>query len=142
MSAYKEDFHAWCFDQANLVREKKTDDLDTENLAEEIESLGKSEESELENRLAILISHLLKWKYQPERRSKSWIFTIREQRKKVIRHLKRNPSLKYKEDEAFESSYSDAVMRTEKETRLDIDVFPERMPFNQQDVLKEDWLPE
>jgi hypothetical protein len=141
-SLYRKDFHSWCFNQANMIREKLFDELDIENLAEEVESVGRSEESELENRLAILISHLLKWKYQPDRQSKSWAFTVREQRKKVMRLLKKNPSLKSKEDEAFESAYSDAVMRTEKVTKLDIDIFPEKMPFSQDDVLKEGWLPE
>lgn len=139
---YRKDFHAWCFNQANLIREKKFDELDIENLIEEVEDVGKSLESELENRLAILISHLLKWKFQPERRSKSWEFTIREQRKRVMRLLIKNPSLKSKEDEAFEYSYSDAVIRAEKETKLDIDIFSDQMPFNQEDVLKEGWLPE
>lgn len=140
-SLYRKDFHAWCFDQANLIKEKKFDELDIENLVEEVEDVGKSLENELENRLAVLISHLLKWKYQPERRSKSWTFTIREQRKKVVRLLMKNPSLKSKEEEAFENSYSDAVMRAEKETKLDIDVFPEKMPFTQEEVMMEGWLP-
>jgi hypothetical protein len=142
MSAHKEDFHAWCFDQANLIRENKIEDLDLENIAEEIESLGKSEESELQNRLSLLISHLLKWKYQPERRSKSWMFTIKEQRKKIKKHLFKHPSLNRNLNESFDDSYSDAVMRAEKETKLDIDIFPETMPFSQEDVLKDGWLAE
>jgi len=141
-SLYRKDFHAWCFDQAKLIREKKFDDLDVENLAEEVESVGKSEESELESRLSLLISHLLKWKYQPERRCKSWIFTIKEQRRRVKKHLIKHPSLKHGLDGAFEDSYSDAVMRAEKETKLDIDTFPEQMPFTQEEVMMDGWMPE
>ncbi len=91
---YKQDFYAWTQRQAELLRAGQLGELDIENLIEEIESLGRQERQELRNRLGVLLGHLLKWHYQPEARSKSWVYTIREQRQEIQRHLKENPSLK------------------------------------------------
>jgi hypothetical protein len=80
---YETDFYAWTFEQSKLLKEGNFKHLDIINLVEEIESLGKQQRQELENRLAILLGHLLKWDYQPDGRSKSWKAPIREQRRAV-----------------------------------------------------------
>lgn len=91
---YETDFYAWTQQQAAYLRQGKFELLDLENLSEEIESLGRQEKRELRSHLEVLLAHLLKGHYQPEQRSKSWIYTIREQRRRIERHLKENPSLK------------------------------------------------
>ncbi|WP_143171095.1 DUF29 domain-containing protein [[Phormidium ambiguum] IAM M-71] len=98
---YETDFYAWTQKQAELLRQRDLNNLDIENLIQEIESLGKQEKRELVNRLGVLIGHLLKWEYQPNKRSKSWLKTIREQRRKITDLLQENPSLKPYLDEAI-----------------------------------------
>ena len=80
---YETDFYAWTQQQAKLLKTKTWGELDTANLIEEIESLGRKERQELRNRLGILLGHLLKWQYQPHHRSNSWLATIREQRRRL-----------------------------------------------------------
>ena len=91
---YDTDIVAWATEQAGLLRSRQWSALDLENIAEEIEDVGKSEIRELESRAAVLIGHLLKWKFQPEKRSKSWMDTIEVQRLRVEGRLRRTPSLR------------------------------------------------
>ena len=93
---YATDFYAWCLTTAQLVREGQWDAIDPKALAEELESLGKSQKRELESRLEGLVMHLLKWEHQPGRRQEghSWYDTIREHRSQIARLLRDNPSLK------------------------------------------------
>jgi hypothetical protein len=93
---YAQDFFAWCQSTAAAIRAGTWDAIDPEALAEEVESLGKSEKRELESRLEVLVMHLLKWEYQPERRREghSWFDTIVEQRSALARLLRDNPSLR------------------------------------------------
>ena len=91
---YDTDIAAWASEQAHLLRSRQWSSLDLDNIAEEIEDVGNSERHELESRVAVLVGHLLKWKFQPEKRSKSWIDTIAVQRLRVEARLRRPPSLK------------------------------------------------
>jgi len=93
---YTTDFHAWCLVTAELVRTGQWDAIDPEALAEELESLGKSQQHELERRLEGLVMHLLKWEHQPLRRQEghSWYDTIRDHRHEIARLLRDYPSLK------------------------------------------------
>ena len=93
-SLYEQDFYGWTKKQTQLLREQKWHHLDLNNLIEEIESLGRQERQQLRNRLSILMAHLLKWEYQPTKRSRSGLATIRVQRRDILRLLKDNPSLK------------------------------------------------
>jgi len=93
---YETDIVAWANEQAQLVRAGQFELLDLEHIAEEIEDVGKSEQRELASRMTLLIAHLLKWQFQPERRGRSWQLTIRNQRKAIQLHLKQVPSLKSK----------------------------------------------
>ena len=94
LTPYEADYARWCAEQGALLREGRLSDLDRENLAEEIESLGRSDKREIENRLMVLLLHLLKWKYQPGEQSGSWKGSIREQRKQLSRILFESPSLR------------------------------------------------
>jgi hypothetical protein len=109
-STYDSDFYAWANTQAALLRSGRIDQADIEHIAEEIESMGKSELRELENRLARLFTHLLKWQFQPNRRSRSWTLTIKEQRRRLHRHLAQNPSLKATLEQAVLDAYGDAIL--------------------------------
>ena len=80
---YETDFYTWTVEQAQFLRDGAWDSLDIQNLAEEIETLGKQDRRELRNGLRVLIGHLLKWEYQPGKRSRSWSNTIYEQRYQI-----------------------------------------------------------
>ncbi|MCA6517994.1 MAG: DUF29 domain-containing protein, partial [Pseudanabaena sp. M110S1SP2A07QC] len=116
---YESDFYNWTVEQVKRLRLGKLDGLDLENLAEEIESLGNQKKSELENRLAVLLGHLLKWDLQPNLRGKSWRSTIREQRREIKKLIRKNPSLKSYLDEAMTDGYESALDLVVRETPFD-----------------------
>ncbi len=107
---YDTDFYAWANTQAELLRAGKLHQADIEHIAEEIESMGKGELRQLENRLAVLFAHLLKWRFQPTHRGRSWELTVKEQRRRLRRHLAQNPSLNSKLPQAWEDAYGDAIL--------------------------------
>jgi hypothetical protein len=121
---YEQDAYAWALEQAGLLRAGKLDKLDLEHLAEEIESMGKSERRALISQLARLLMHLLKWDHQPERRSRSWRLTIQDAQTKVHRMLKDNPSLKASLPELMNEAYDDARRAAAIETDREPQEFP------------------
>jgi hypothetical protein len=140
---YNQDFYAWTQRQAELLRAGRLDELDIDNLVEEIESLGRQERQELCNRLGVLLGHLLKWRYQPEARSKSWAATILEQRRRIQRHLKENPSLKPYLPEAIDIGYEDGLDLVNRETPLNPNQLPQSCPFSDFEIFEEPvvWQP-
>ena len=134
---YDQDFYAWTQQQVELLKTGQWKQVDIENLIEEIESLGKQQRQELRNRLGVLLGHLLKWRYQPEGRSKSWRATIREQRQKIQRHLKENPSLKPYLPEAIEIGYQDGLNLLDRETPIDPKQLPQVCPFSEFEIFDE-----
>jgi len=141
-SLYDTDFYGWTQSQAQALREGKLQHLDIENLIEEIESMGKSEQRELESRLKVLLMHLLKWCFQPERRSVSWELTIKDQRNQIGRHLRKNPSLQSKIEEAQIDAYEDAVFAAANKTQLHIKAFPPLCPWTFEEIMAADFWPE
>lgn len=141
-SLYDKDFYAWTQEQAKLVRNKSFDKLDVVNLYEEIESMGASELRELESRLEVLLTHLLKWKYQPTHQGISWELTIKEQRVRIARRLKKMPSLYSRFDEVFEEAYESAIYEAAKETKLKLEYFPDMCEWSSEQVLNKDFFPE
>lgn len=139
---YNSDFYSWTKTQAQLLKEEKWETLDKLNLIEEIETLGRQERRELTNRLAFLLGHLLKWQYQPENRSNSWLATIREQRTQINRILADSPSLKSYLEEAFSLSYQDGINLAVKETNLPYETFPENCHYEITQILEPEFLPE
>ncbi len=133
---YDQDFFAWSQHQAELLRSGRWGELDIENLAEELESLGRQECQELRNRLGVLLGHLLKWHYQPEARTKSWAATIQEQRRRIQRHLKENPSLKSYLTEAIAIGYEDGLDLVNRETPLNPNQLPQTCPFSEADIFE------
>ena len=126
---YEHDFYSWLMEQARFVREGRWSAIDRDNLAEEIESLGREQFSKLESALRVLLLHLLKWDHQPERRSRSWELSIKEQRIAVQDVLDDNPGLRPRIPEALARGYRRARIEAAKETGLDEHVFPETCPY-------------
>jgi hypothetical protein len=142
MSRYEHDVIAWAEEQAALLRTGRFEQLDIEHLADEIEDVGKSEQRELASRMSLLLAHLLQWQYQPERRGASWRTTIRVQRSALAAHLASVPSLKRMLADAgwWTRIWGDAVTKAIDETGLDC--FPEDCPWQIENILAQDWLPE
>jgi hypothetical protein len=139
---YDQDFYAWSNQQVALLRAGKLQQADIEHIAEEIESMGKTEKRELISRLAILLLHLLKWKFQPAKRGASWEASIRVQRHRLVDHLDDNPSLKPLLPQAIKAAYRDAVLETVAETGLPGSTFPEVCPWSFEKVLDAGFWPE
>ena len=141
ISEYHSDFYAWLIHNASLMRQGKFAEIDVENIAEELEAMGRSEKRELVNRLAVLLAHLLKWAYQPQKRTNSRRYTIREQRKKLLQLLKDSPSLKHDLDITMSDAYETAILKAARETRLDESHFPKECPFSLQEILSNEFYP-
>ena len=137
---YEQDYYQWLTQTAKLLKEKKFTQLDLENLIEEIESLGKSEKRAIESNLIVVILHLLKWRYQPQKRSNSWKSSIREHRRRIQRLLTDSPSLKNYLAEIFATCYLAAKKQASDETGLSVVAFPEECPFSLTESLNEDFL--
>src|SRR5271165_2738662 len=105
---YDRDFYAWTAEQAGLLRAGDVSGADIAHIAEELESMGRSEKRELVSRLTVLLQHLLKWQFQPGRHSTSWRLSIENTRLQLEDHLNDNPSLKSQLVEAMRSAYSRA----------------------------------
>jgi hypothetical protein len=90
---YDTDFHEWAETQAGLLRNRSANALDWDNLVEEIEALARSDRREIRNRLAVICQHLLKWEYQPERRSSGWRGSVREARRQITGLIEESPTL-------------------------------------------------
>ena len=139
---YERDFYQWTQENARLLREGRLSEIDVENLIEELEGMGKSEKRQFVNRLAVLLAHLLKWQYQPKIRSKSWRYTIKEQRKRVTKILRDSPSLKHDLDDHVKEAYEDAILIILKETPLDESDIPASCPYTFEQVMDDDFWPE
>lgn len=142
MNVYERDFYAWTQEQANLLREHQFAKLDIDNLIEELESMGRSERRQLTSRLEVLLVHLLKWQYQPERQSRSWELSILEQRRRIAKLLRASPSLHPDLPELLAEAYDDARFSAMRETGLPQSAFPAACPYPLERVLEAEWLPE
>ena len=137
---YEEDFVAWLEDQARRARRGETDNLDLENIAEELEGLARSDH-EIASPMTVLLMHLLKCRFQPKRRSRSWLGTIIEQRQQIARLIAYGPSLRAFPASILDECYTDARRRAVVDTGLTLATFPEHCPFAIEEVLDPEWLP-
>jgi hypothetical protein len=128
-SDYERDFYSWALEQARLVREGRWTAIDQENVAEEIESLGREQFAKLRSALRIILIHMLKWDHQPARRSRSWATSISNQRSELFFLLEDSPSLRNRLEEATASAYRRARMQALQETGLTPKRFPESCPY-------------
>ena len=138
---YTTDFYGWTQQQINLLKTQQWEELDSVNLIEELETLGRKERQELRNRLAILLGHLLKWQFQAEKRSNSWLSTIKEQRIQIKLLLKDSPSLNPYLPEIFLTAYELGLALAMRETQLGEQLFPEICPYILTETLNADFLP-
>ncbi|NEP17726.1 MAG: DUF29 domain-containing protein [Leptolyngbya sp. SIO4C1] len=141
-AVYLADFNQWIHLTAQLLRERRWQELDIEHLVEEIEDLGKSERRAIASQLTRLLLHLLKWQYQPQRRSDSWLDSITDARTQIALTIQDSPSLKHYPAETLASSYQRGRRQAATQTGLAIDLFPETCPYDLSDILNEAWLPE
>jgi len=139
---YDRDFYAWANEQAALLRAGKLALADIEHIAEEIESMGKTEKRELVSRLTVLMLHLLKWRFQPKGRGSSWEASIRIQRYKLADHLLDNPSLKTVLPGAIDTAYRVAAIAASEETKLPESTFPQRCPWSFDEMTNDDFWPD
>ncbi len=140
---YAQDFYKWTQATATLIRQSKWHEVDVECLAEELESLGRRDRRELGSRLEILTMHLLKWRYEPERRehSHSWYDTILEQRGQIQSLLDDSPSLRPQATTRLARRYARARRRAIGETQLPAPAFPQVCPWSTEQILDDDfWL--
>jgi hypothetical protein len=139
---YDTDFYTWTRQQAQALRAKDLPTLDLDHLAEEIESLGNEQEHAVESHLVIVLTHLLKWVYQPQRRSRGWRTSVRVGRQQIARRVRRNPGLRPHLPTCLTDAYADARTRAMDDTGLSLATFPEACPWDLASVLDEDWWPE
>lgn len=138
---YEDDYHAWMLQQIALLKAGRISDVDIPNLIEELETLAASPKREIENRLVVLLHHLLKWELQPSRRSNSWKASILEQRSRIRREIETSPSLKRYPAKVVGSEYPVARLRASGETGLPLSAFPETCPYSAQQALDHDFWP-
>lgn len=138
---YEQDFFAWVEEQVGALRSGQTHRLDIENLVEEIEDMGRSQRRAVKSAL-IILSHLLKYRYQPDRRSNSWRATIREHRRYVRDELDDSPSLRPYTERILDDCYQDAREAAADESGLPIVTFPAACPFALEQALDRNFLPE
>ena len=139
---YDEDFYAWANEQAALLRAGDLSQADIDHIAQEIESMGRTEKRELASRLKVLIAHLLKWRFQPDKRTKSWEVSIRVQRRELVDHIDDNPSLTPLIDSVLAKAYPDAALVAALETGLSETVFPQICPWTFAQMVDESFWPE
>jgi hypothetical protein len=141
-----EDFHAWLLEQAQALRDQRYDRVDWQNLAEELDSMARAERRELHSRLTILLAHLLKWRYQATRRSRSWQGTITRERIEVADLLSDEPSLQSYLTAAIKKAYRVAQPQAGGEMGLSKDewtaLFPDECPWGFEQFMAEDFWPE
>ncbi len=140
-NTYDRDLTLWAKDTAQLLRERRWDAIDWEHLIDEVEDLGKSERSAIASQMERIMVHLLKWQYQPQRRSDSWLDSINDGRSQIRRKIEDSPSLRSHPEQVLEKEYVRARREAARQTGLEISVFPELCPFIIEQVI-EDWLPD
>lgn len=139
---YDQDYFLWLENMAHALRDRNPELLDWDNLLEEIEALGRSEKKSVKSNLRVLLLHLLKWQYQPTKRSQSWLNSIAEHRQRLEDDFEVSPSLRKYVVEIFAKVYSEARKQAARETNLPLQHFPSDCPFPLEKVLEEDWLPD
>jgi hypothetical protein len=140
--AYSQDFYSWSLQQAQLLRTRQFDQVDWAHVIEELEDLGRSEYRALVSAIEQLTLHLLKWQYQPHRRSLSWRHSINKQRRQIDRLLEDNPGMKPKLGEAMAQGYKYGRKGASQETGLPLESLPDICPYAWAELQNEDYWPD
>lgn len=133
---YENDYYGWLEFSINQVEQ-----LGLLELRDHLEEMSRSERRALESQFARLITHLLKWKYQPDHQTYSWRSSIKNSRYHILRSLKENPSLKSKADELSKESYNDAIHWASRETGIKEEDFPNELEFSLEQLLDNEYFP-
>ena len=139
---YDRDYHLWLLHTAQLISEGKFSEVDAANLIEEIEDMGRSEKRAIESNLVVVLLHLLKYKYQPEKRTNSWKSSIREHRRRLRKAFADSPSLKRYFESVFDECYQEGREQAADETGLPLDTFPQASIFTSEEALNPNYLPQ
>jgi hypothetical protein len=139
---YERDFYGWANEQARLLRERRLTEADLDHIAEEIESMGRSEKRELVSRLTVLLLHLLKWQTQPGYRGASWELSANISRDELAGHLQDNASLKAQLPDALQTAYRRATLYAARETGLAAGVFPGQCPWSFEQAMEPSFWPQ
>ena len=132
---YEDDVYTWLQEQIALLRAGKIADIDADNIAEELSDVGNEIRDKLESAIAVVAQHLLKWDYQTARRSRSWVLSIREHRRRVSLLLERNPGLKGKLRKSLTVGYANGRDRALDETKFADDALPENCPYTLDEMM-------
>ncbi|MEA5533047.1 DUF29 domain-containing protein [Crocosphaera sp. XPORK-15E] len=141
MTNYNSDLTIWAKNTAQLLRERRWDAIDWDHLIEEVEDLGKSERSAIASQMERIMIHLLKWQYQLQRLTDSWLDSINDGRSQIRRKLEDSPSLVNYPRQILEKEYIRARREASRQTRLEISIFPESCPYIIEQVIN-DWFPD
>lgn len=139
---YDRDFYLWVEKTVKQLKEKEFKELDLANLIEEIEDMGKQAKHSLKSNLIIVLMHLLKYQYQPQKKTRSWLLSIYEHRRRINESLQDSPSLKNYYEEVFDQCYQNARKEASIETGLKLNIFPETCTFTLPETLDPEFLPE
>ncbi|MFN6153671.1 MAG: DUF29 domain-containing protein [Dolichospermum sp.] len=139
---YETDFNLWIEQTVNQLKNGQIQDLDIENLIEEVQSMGSNDKREIKSRLIVLIMHLLKYKYQPKKKTKSWTSTIITQRNELELVLENSPSLNPFLKENISECYQKARKNADRETKLPLTTFPLECPFTSEQIIDSDYFPD
>jgi hypothetical protein len=135
VATYQGDYYSWALQQAELLRSGALSGADLENIAEELEDLGRNEFHMLESAYRVLLLHMLKWDFRPQKRSRSWVNSIATQRHRVTDILEDNPSLRSRTDQALQRAFRDARLEASTETGLEVDVFPATLRYTLDEMM-------
>jgi Domain of unknown function DUF29 len=141
-SLYDTDLFLWAQTNVQLLRERRFDDLDVAHIIEEIEDMGKSEKRGVKSHLSVLLSHLLKWEFQPSHRCGSWLGSISNARQSIADLIEESPSLVDLPKEVLLKAYASSRKIASAETGLKLVSFPETCTYTMEQILDEEWLPE
>ena len=139
---YEDDFEQWCYEQAELLRQRRFSEVDLTNVVEELEDMGKNQRCALSSSYRVLVAHLLKWHFQTQLRSRSWESTIDRERDNIVDYEKMNPSLGADAKQIVEGIYRRSVREAAKETELPKSAFPLDCPYAVEQIRDFDWMPE
>ncbi len=139
---YEADEHEWLWENAKLIDQGRVDEIDHEHIKEFLEDMAKRDHREVYSRLRVLLIHLLKWKYQPKKRTKSWKITMINQRDDLNFDFGESKTLKNYGIEQFSKAYKKARLLASTETDLNMSIFPEKAPFSFDEIMDDDFFPD
>jgi hypothetical protein len=134
--AYEADLYGWVEDQVALLKANEVGSIDASHITRELDDLGRSEFDKLVSAIRVVLHHLLKWDRQSDRRSRSWVITIDEHRRRIRRELRDSPSLKPRIEEAVGEAYPHALVAARREMGLPAKVFPQMCPYSWQEIVE------